>query len=129
MFWDTALDDFTGNFCNEGKYPLISMFKDCQEPNVCSDEPTSAPTAAPVTTPAVTTPAATTPVATTPAATTPAATTPAATTPAVTTQAPTSQVNSAILLIWNFSTFLEIESLLFYQLGSIPKWSRQTYAI
>ena len=77
MFWDTALDDFTGNFCNEGKYPLISMFKDCQEPNVCSDEPTSAPTAAPVTTPAVTTPAATTPVATTPAATTPAATTPA----------------------------------------------------
>ena len=123
MFWDTALDDFTGNFCNEGKYPLISMFKDCQEPNVCSDEPTSAPTAAPVTTPVVTTP-----VATTPAATTPAATTPAATNPAVTTQAPTSQVNSTFY--WSFfSYFLEIASLLFYQLGSIPKWSRQTYAI
>ena len=49
MFWDTALDDFTGNFCNEGKYPLISMFKDCQEPNECTDEPTSAPTQAPAT--------------------------------------------------------------------------------
>ena len=93
MFWDTALDDFTGNFCNEGKYPLISMFKDCQEPNACTDEPTSPPTAAPVTTPA-----ATTPPATTPAATTPAATTPAVTTPAVTTQAPTGQVYSGKLL-------------------------------
>ena len=31
MFWDTALDDFTGTFCGQGEYPLISLFKDCLE--------------------------------------------------------------------------------------------------
>ena len=119
MFWDTALDDFTGNFCNEGKYPLISMFKDCQEPNACTDEPTSPPTAAPVTTPAVTTPAATTP----------AATTPAVTTPAVTTQAPTGQVNSGIFPTSKKCFILEIESLLFHQLGPVPTRRRKAHAI
>ena len=84
MFWDTALDDFTGNFCNEGKYPLISMFKDCQQPNECTDEPTSAPTQAPAT------PAPTQ--APTQAPATPAPTTPVVTDPAVTTQAPTTEV-------------------------------------
>ena len=24
FMWDTSLDDFNGNFCNEGKFPLIS---------------------------------------------------------------------------------------------------------
>merc|ERR1712212_350522 len=29
MFWDTSLDDVSGNYCGEGEYPLISMFKTC----------------------------------------------------------------------------------------------------
>ena len=29
MFWDTSLDDATGSYCGQGKYPLLSMFKDC----------------------------------------------------------------------------------------------------
>jgi len=29
MFWDTSLDDMTGTFCDEGKYPLIGMFSTC----------------------------------------------------------------------------------------------------
>ena len=29
MFWDTSLDDVTGNYCGQGKYPLISLFKNC----------------------------------------------------------------------------------------------------
>ena len=34
MFWDTSLDDFTGSFCGEGKYPLISMFNTCLDTGV-----------------------------------------------------------------------------------------------
>ena len=29
MFWDTSLDDTKGQFCGEGPYPLISLFKTC----------------------------------------------------------------------------------------------------
>ena len=29
MVWDTSLDDMTGEYCNEGAYPLISHFKNC----------------------------------------------------------------------------------------------------
>ena len=29
MFWDTSTDDFTGQFCDEGKYPLIRLFSSC----------------------------------------------------------------------------------------------------
>ena len=25
MFWSIDLDDFTGNFCNQGKYPLLNL--------------------------------------------------------------------------------------------------------
>lgn len=28
MVWAIDLDDFTGNFCNQGKYPLINTLKD-----------------------------------------------------------------------------------------------------
>ena len=27
MIWSLDLDDFTGNFCNEGKYPLLAAIK------------------------------------------------------------------------------------------------------
>ncbi len=27
MIWSLDLDDFTGKFCNEGKYPLLSAAK------------------------------------------------------------------------------------------------------
>ena len=27
MFWSLSLDDFSGNFCNEGKYPLINAVR------------------------------------------------------------------------------------------------------
>ena len=29
MFWDTSLDDTKGLFCDEGPYPLISLFQTC----------------------------------------------------------------------------------------------------
>ena len=29
MFWDTSLDDVTGQFCGQGPYPLISLFNTC----------------------------------------------------------------------------------------------------
>jgi len=29
MFWDTSLDDVTGEFCGQGAYPLISLFNTC----------------------------------------------------------------------------------------------------
>lgn len=28
MFWALDLDDFTGQYCNKGKYPLINAVKD-----------------------------------------------------------------------------------------------------
>lgn len=28
MVWAIDLDDFTGTFCNEGKFPLITTLKD-----------------------------------------------------------------------------------------------------
>ena len=29
MFWDTSLDDTKGQFCGQGNFPLISLFKTC----------------------------------------------------------------------------------------------------
>jgi len=29
MFWDLSMDDFTGEFCDLGKFPLISLFQTC----------------------------------------------------------------------------------------------------
>ena len=29
MFWDLSMDDFTGDFCDLGRFPLISLFQTC----------------------------------------------------------------------------------------------------
>ena len=41
--WDTSLDDFSGQFCNEGTFPLIRTAIDTLNNNV---SPTVAPTVA-----------------------------------------------------------------------------------
>jgi hypothetical protein len=42
MFWSMALDDFRGNTCNEGKFPLINAAKDVVNGQASSTRPTIA---------------------------------------------------------------------------------------
>ena len=51
MFWDTSLDDFTGSFCGEGKYPLISMFNTCLDTGVLTTTESIKTTSVSTTTP------------------------------------------------------------------------------
>jgi len=46
--WDTSLDDFSGQFCNEGTFPLIRTAIDTLNNNV---SPTVAPTVVPTVAP------------------------------------------------------------------------------
>jgi len=39
MFWDLPLDDFSGTFCNEGKYPLINAVKSELENGIAPTPP------------------------------------------------------------------------------------------
>ena len=41
MFWTIDLDDFSGRFCNQGKYPLINAVRDeiLNAPEISDDEP------------------------------------------------------------------------------------------
>uniref|UniRef100_A0A3B4VLE5 chitinase n=1 Tax=Seriola dumerili TaxID=41447 RepID=A0A3B4VLE5_SERDU len=79
--WSLDLDDFTGKFCNDSKYPLISHVHDLLVPgdkNAISVPPTTT-----TTTPTTTTSTPTTTI-----------TTPTTTTPTTTTTAPTTTTNS-----------------------------------
>lgn len=82
MYWALDLDDFTGNGCGEGKYPLIKAV------NTELESGTTTPTEAPTTTTPVTITQASTTTNPAPETTTPA---PVTTTPApeTTTQGPT----------------------------------------
>ena len=51
MFWDTSLDDFTGSFCGEGKYPLISLFNTCLDTGVLTTTESITTTSVSTTTP------------------------------------------------------------------------------
>jgi len=68
MVWDTALDDFSGTFCNQGPYPLINTLKSCLQITSTTSIPITSPpeTTLPITTPPITIPPVTTPPVTTP---------------------------------------------------------------
>ncbi|KAM4700203.1 acidic mammalian chitinase-like [Discoglossus pictus] len=76
MVWAIDLDDFTGTFCNQGKYPLISVLKEAFVGGGSTDPPTeppvTPPTQPPVTPP--TEPPVTPPISPTTPAPTPAPT-------------------------------------------------------
>ncbi len=44
MVWDMNLDDFSGEFCNEGRYPLISFLSDAVAGHATPSPPTAGPT-------------------------------------------------------------------------------------
>jgi len=50
MFWDLSLDDTTGNYCDQGKFPLISLFNTCMDSDITTTQAPPATTTAPTST-------------------------------------------------------------------------------
>uniref|UniRef100_A0A8C5CJK1 Acidic mammalian chitinase n=1 Tax=Gadus morhua TaxID=8049 RepID=A0A8C5CJK1_GADMO len=86
--WALDLDDFSGQFCNEGKYPLMSHLHTTAAATAAPTTTTPTPTTTPTTIPTTTTTTPTTTPTTIPTTTTTSTTTPNPNPPTTTTSAP-----------------------------------------